>query len=156
MARIPRPSRDDATSQLRATTSPIDTTRITIWTRVTCAPATSYRVSGNDSAGKRRVSGPNRHWSSAITMPASAIEEISPAKCASGRSFNGRNATRSMIRPRMAPTTNTIGKATQIDSSPTMTSSMPTNAAAVNTAGCARFSRSRMPNTSVNPIANRA
>ena len=61
-------------------------------------------------------------------MPAMAIEEMRPAKWASGRFFNGRNATRSMSSPSSAPSTNTTGRATQIDSPDSSTSPMPTNA----------------------------
>ena len=89
-------------------------------------------------------------------MPASAIEEMSPAKCASARPLSGRNASRSITSPSTAPKTNTIGRAAHSDSPTRSTSSMPTKAEAANTAGWARFSRSRMPKTSVNPIANSA
>ena len=89
-------------------------------------------------------------------MPARAMEEISPAKWASARPLRGRNARRSMTRPSTAPKTNTIGSAAHRDSPPRSTSSMPTNAEAANTAGWARFSRSRMPNTRVKPMANSA
>ena len=91
-----------------------------------------------------------------MTIPASAMEEISPAKWASARPLRGRNASRSITRPSTAPKTNTIGSAAHRDNPPRSTSSMPTKAEAANTAGCARFSRSRMPKTSVKPIANNA
>jgi hypothetical protein len=70
-----------------------------------------------------------------MTMPASAIEEISPAKWASARPLSGRNARRSITSPSTAPNTNTIGRAAHSESPPRSTSSMPTNAEAANTAG---------------------
>ena len=91
-----------------------------------------------------------------MSMPARAIEEISPAKWASARFFSGRNASRSMISPRIAPNTKTTGSAAHRDIPPRVTSSMPTKAEAAKTEGWARFSRSRMPKTRVNPIAKRA
>ena len=126
IARIPRPSRVRATSSPSATTRTTEITRIATWTTETWAPSTANVASGIASAGNRFVSGPHRPCSSAMNTPASAIEEISPAKCASGRSFNGRKATRSITRPSRAPTTNTTGSINQTEMPRLVTSSMPT------------------------------
>ena len=57
-ARIARPSRVRATSQVRPTMSTTEMTRIATCRAVTRAPASSNVVLGKDPTGNRRVSGP--------------------------------------------------------------------------------------------------
>src|SRR5699024_3831464 len=95
IARMPRPSRVRATRNPSATTSSTEITRIATCTREICATATVNVVSGSASAGNRWVSGPYVPCSRAMNTPASAIEEISAAKCASGRFFSGRKDRKS-------------------------------------------------------------
>ena len=104
---------------------------------------------GKTSGSNRLVSAPYLACNRAMKIAPSAMEEISPAKCASCRPSSGRNATRSMISPRIAPTAMTIGTAAQIEMPVLVTTSMPTRAPAENTAAWARLSRSSTPKTRV-------
>ena len=135
-ARIERPSAERLTRIVSPIISPSDTATMTICSTLAVTPApNSIASSGTVPTGKRRVFGPNTACSSAMIMPPMAMDEISPAKCASGRSFSGRKAIRSISRPRIAPKANTMTSTRAMGRSNDSVSQMPTNAEAAKAAG---------------------